>query len=130
MRAKARLALLAVVAAGAMGAVVPAPASAFVSYYNCTLKPVGQWCDGRANGSYDGLNSWDYNQGSYPGASGVVTVCERVWRPATGGVLGTPSCHMDFVQQYYGSVSCVCYEANVLQYSGGPHSINGYADSY
>jgi len=129
MRAKGRVALLAVLVAGVVGAVVPASASALISNYNCVLKPVGQWCDGRANGSFDGLHSWDYNQATYPGAPGVVTVCERVWRPSTGGVLGS-ACYPDFVWQYFGSVSCACYEANVSQYSGGPHSINGYADTY
>jgi hypothetical protein len=129
MRARARLALLAVVVVGAIGAVAPASATAFVGYYNCVLKPSNQWCDGRANGTYDGLHSWDWNEGWYPGAwDGSVTACERVWRPSTGGILGS-SCHVNYVDHYYGNVSCVCYEANVKQVSGGPHSINGYADA-
>ncbi|HYI99170.1 MAG TPA: hypothetical protein VEX36_05755 [Thermoleophilaceae bacterium] len=128
MRAKARFGLLALLILGAIGAFAPAQASAFVSYYDCVLKPSNQWCDGRANGSYDGLNSWDYNQGWYPGASGVVTACQRIWRPSTGGVLGS-SCGADFTFGYYGNVTCICYEAEVKQISGGNHSINGYADS-
>ena len=129
MRAKARLALFAVLAVGVLGAVVPASASAFAGYYNCVLKPSNQWCDGRANLSFDGLHSWDYNEGWYPGLwpSGI-TVCQRVYRPSTGGTLGS-SCGSDATAVYYGNVTCICYEAHVKQISGGPHSVNGEADA-
>lgn len=128
--AKARFALLAVLALGAVGALVPAQASAVVSYYDCVLKPVGDWCDGRANGSFDGLNSWDYNYGWYPGAwDGSVVICQQVYKPATGLPLAGGSCHENYADADYGNVQCVCYEAEVRQYSGGPHSVNGFADS-
>jgi hypothetical protein len=130
MRAKARLALLAVTIASAIAAVAPSSASAFVGFYNCTLKPSGQWCDGRANGTYDGLHSWDYNEGWYPGTwNNLVTACQRLWRPSTGVVLLGWSCSLNSTATYYGAQTCVCFEANVLQYSGGPHSINGEADA-
>ena len=107
---------------------VPASASALISYYNCVDKPSGLWCDGRANGSFDGLNSWDYNEGWNPG-SGSFTVCQQVYRPATGNSLAGSSCHTNFTAYYYGDVTCVCYEAEVMQTSGSQKSINGYADS-
>lgn len=130
MRARARLALFAVLVACALGGGAPTEATAFVGYYSCLLKPVGQWCDGRANGTYDGLHSWDYNEGWYPGPwDNTVTACQRVWRPSTGGVLAGSSCGLNATATYYGNVQCVCYEANVRQYSGGPHSIFGEADA-
>jgi hypothetical protein len=127
---KARSALLAALVVGALSALAPSSASAYVGTYNCVLKPVGQWCDGRANGTYDGQHSWDYNEGWYPGAwDGTVTACERVWKPSTGGVLAGGGCSLNWTSTYYGNVVCVCYDAEVRQYSGGPHSINGYADA-
>lgn len=127
--ARLGLALLIVVGACALSALAPASANAFVSYYNCVLKPSNQWCDGRANGSFDGLHSWDYNYGWYPGTwDDSVYVCERVWRPSTGFVLGD-SCSYNWTEHIYGNITCVCYEANVKQISGGPHSINGLADA-
>jgi len=116
-----------VLAATLLAVVLPAQASAWVSYYNCVNKPSGHWCDGRANGSYDGLASWDYNEGWNPGA-GAFGVCQRVWRPATGGLLGG-SCSTNWTGYYFGNVQCNCYEANVKQTSGSPKNINGYADS-
>lgn len=131
MEIRARLALLVVLATAATGTTMPSNANAVVSYYNCVLKPVGQWCDGRANGSYDGLNSWDYSEAAYPGAwNNTVTACEHVWRPATGNELGGGGwCAYNWIGHDYGDVQCVCYEAESRQYSGGPHSINGLADS-
>jgi hypothetical protein len=129
-RMRVRLTLLAtfVVAGGATA--VPAPAGAFVSYYDCYLKPSGQWCDGRANGTYDGTHSWDYNKGSYPGAwDGTVTACQRLYRPSNGTTLSGDSCGLNVSSNYYGNITCVCYDAEVRQYSGGPHSIDGYADA-
>jgi hypothetical protein len=130
-KARRRLALLGVVLASVVaGAVVPSQASAVLSYYNCVLKPVNQWCDGRANGSYDGQNSWDYNEGWYPGAwDNTVTACQRVWKPSSGGVLGGASCAFNVTWNDYGDVQCTCYDAEVKQQSGGPHSINGRANS-
>jgi hypothetical protein len=108
----------------------PTTSHAFVSYYNCVLKPAWQWCDGRANGSYDGQHSWDYNRGEYPGPwDGTVTACQRVWKPSSGNELAGASCRANYTWNYYGDVQCICYEAEVRQISGGPHSINGYADA-
>jgi hypothetical protein len=129
MRAKARFALAAVLAVSAIGAVAPSQANALISYYGCSLKPVGQWCDGRANGSYDGLHSWDYNEAWYPGTwDNTVTACQRVWRPSTGVVLIGWSCSLNSTAAYYGAQTCVCLEANAAQYSGGPHTIYGEAN--
>lgn len=125
---RARLALFSVVAACAVGCVAAPQASALVSYYNCTLKPVGEWCDGRANGSFDGLHSWNWNEAWYPGSPGVAYMCEHVWKPSTGNSLGS-SCYADWTGHYYGDVQCACYEAEGQQWSGGPHSINGYANT-
>lgn len=125
---RARLALLVVVAASCTAAIVPTSAGAFESYYNCVLKPPNQWCDGRANGSFDGLHSWDWNEAWYPGSSGVAYMCERVWKPSSGGILGS-SCYWDWTGHYYGNVQCACYEAEGLQNSGGNHSIEGHADA-
>jgi hypothetical protein len=128
-KARARLALFAVLAVGAVGAVAPTTASALISDYYCTQKPSNQWCDGRANGSFDGLHSWDFNEGWYSGPwDGTVYMCERVWRPATGGVLGS-SCGYNYTAHYYGSVSCACYEAEVLQLSSGSRNIQGRANT-
>jgi hypothetical protein len=129
-KARAQFALSAVVSAFALSAFAPAPATALISHYDCYLKPSNQWCDGRANGTYDGQNSWDFNQGWYPGAwDGTVTACQHVWKPSTGGVLTGSSCAVNFTQNDYGNVVCSCYDAEVLQISGGAHSVNGFADS-
>lgn len=127
LRLTVKVGLAAALAIGALAATAPA-ASAFISYYNCVLKPSGQWCDGKANGSFDGLNSWDYNEGWNPG-SGSFTVCQQVYRPATGNSLPGSNCGVNFTSYYYGNVTCVCYEAEVMQTSGSAKSINGYADS-
>ncbi|NLT07006.1 MAG: hypothetical protein GXY03_11945 [Solirubrobacterales bacterium] len=116
------------VAAIALALAVPSSASAAISYYNCVAKPSGQWCDGRANGSFDGLDSWDYNEGWNPGG-GSFNVCQQVYRPATGNSLAGSNCGTNFTSYYYGAVSCVCYEAEVKQTSGSAQNINGYADS-
>ncbi len=123
--------LLALLAFAALGAVAPTQANAFVSYYNCVLKPSNQWCDGRANGSFDGQHSWDYNYGEYPGAwNNTVYVCEHVWKPSSGNELGGGgTCAYNWTNKYYGDVQCACYEAEVKQISGGPHSVNGLADA-
>ena len=126
--ARMRRALLILAAAVALGIASPSSANAFVSYYNCVNKPHNQWCDGRANGSFDGLHSWDYNQASNPGG-GTVWVCQRVWKPASGNPLGPTTCDWNYAPWYYGNVQCACYEANVLQQSGGPASVNGFADA-
>lgn len=126
--AKARVALLALVTVSAVGALVPAQASALTSYYNCVNKPSHQWCDGRANGSYDGQHSWDYNEGWNPGG-GSFTVCQGVYKPSTGGWLSGISCGTNWTSHYYGDVTCACYDAEIHQQSGSPKSINGFADS-
>lgn len=126
--ARARLALLALSAAGVLGVFVPAQASAFTSYYNCVNKPSHQWCDGRANGSYDGQHSWDYNEAWNPGG-GSFTVCQGVYKPSTGNWLDYPTCFTNWISRYYGDVTCTCYDAEVQQQSGSPKSINGFADA-
>lgn len=126
--ARVKRTLLILVAAGVLGVVLPSSANAFVSYYNCVNKPHDQWCDGRANGSFDGLHSWDWNQASNPGGGSIV-VCQRVWKPSTGGVLGTSTCDWNYSPWYYGNVTCACYEANVKQQSGVAASVNGFADA-
>src|SRR6476469_8448661 len=114
---KKRTVLLALLAVLAVGTILPTQANAFTSNYNCVLKPVGQWCDGRANGSYDGQHSWDYNYGWYPGAwDGTVLMCEHVWKPSSGNELaGGGFCTYDHVDHYYGNVQCACYDAEVRQ---------------
>jgi hypothetical protein len=130
MRAKARNALFAVLATCAIGGAFPAVADAYEAYYYCSFKPVGLWCDGQANGSYPGLHSWDYHYGWYPGTwDNTVTVCQRVFRPSTGYVLPGSSCGLNATAADYGTQTCICLEANVRQYSLGPHTIWGYADA-
>lgn len=126
--ARVRIALLALVTVGAVGILVPAQASALTSYYNCVNKPSNQWCDGRANGSYDGQHSWDYNEGWNPGG-GSFTVCQGVYKPSTGGWLSGLSCNTNWTATYYGAVTCACYDAEIQQQSGASKSINGFADA-
>jgi len=122
---RVRLVLLALVVVGAAGTFVPAPANAFVSYYSCYDKPPYQWCDGRANGTYDGLHSWDYNQAWAAG----INVCQAVYKPSTGNVLDGHGCAMEWTTNDYGSVQCVCYEAQIAQTSPYSRTINGFADA-
>lgn len=126
-----RVLLLGVIVVGlALGAWAPPRADAAISYYNCTLKPTWQWCDGKANGSFDGVNSWDYNQGSYDGPwDNSVTMCQQVIKPSTGQYLSGHSCGLNITIGIYGHVVCACYEAEILQISSGPRSISGFADS-
>lgn len=127
--ARARLALLALACCMAVGVLVPAQASALISYYNCVNKPASQWCDGRANGSFDGLHSWDYNEAYNPGGGSFV-VCERLYKPSTDTWLGvSPACSGNFVGRYYGNQTCACLEANIYHQAIGPKSINGFADT-
>ena len=121
--------LSAALCAFALCAVAMAPAAgAAVTYYNCVNKPPFAWCDGKANGSFDGLGSWDYNEAWNPG-SGTFPVCERVYRPATGGVLNGWGCAHNWIAHYYGDVQCNCYEAHARHEAGGNRNVNGYADS-
>jgi hypothetical protein len=126
--ARARLALLVLLVVTVVGILVPAQASALTSFYNCVNKPSHVWCDGKANGSYDGLHSWDYNEAWNPGG-GSFTVCQGLYRPATGVWLSGISCDTNWTSTYYGSITCACYEANIHQQSGSPQSINGFADT-
>ncbi len=128
--ARARLALLGVLAFCALGAAAATPAGAFVGYYNCVSKPSNQWCDGRANGTYDGQHSWDYNEGWYPGTwNNTVTACQRVYRPSNGTQLSGASCSYNYTATDYGNQTCICFDAEVKQISAGNHSINGMADA-
>ncbi len=126
-RARAKLALLVLVGCGLVGVLIPAQASALESYYNCVNKPSGQWCDGRANGSFDGQHSWDYNQAWDP--LGSATVCQGVYKPSNGTWLSSVSCGGGWVGRYYGAQTCACLEAKAQQQSGSPRSVNGYADA-
>jgi hypothetical protein len=126
--ARVRVAVLALIVVGAVGIVVPTQASALSSYYNCVNKPNLEWCDGRANGTYDGQHSWDYNEGWHPGG-GSFYVCQGIYKPSTGGWLDGHSCGLDGVSHYYGNVMCACYDAKVAQTSGSAQSINGFADA-
>jgi hypothetical protein len=126
--ARARLAVLALCAVGAVGIVAPTQATAFVSYYNCVNKPSLEWCDGRANGSYDGEHSWDYNSGSNPGG-GSFYVCQGVYHPSSATWLSGHGCAINWTSHYYGNVQCACYDAEVAQTSGSNQSINGFADA-
>lgn len=125
---RVRAALAALLAAAVVGIAVPAQADAFVSYYDCVNKASGAWCDGRANSSYDGQHSWDYNQGWNPGG-GTIEICQRVYKPSSGGTLTGDGCGWNNVSHVYGNVTCICYDAEVLQASGGPASVNGFADA-
>ena len=127
-RLRVRLALAALVVVGGVGIVVPAQADAFVSYYDCVNKASGAWCDGRANGSYDGQHSWDYNQGWNPGG-GTIWICQRVYHPSSGTSLAGQGCAYNWTSHLYGNVQCVCYDAEVQQSSGGAASVNGFADA-
>jgi hypothetical protein len=126
--ARARFALLAAVGVGAASALAPASAGAFASYYNCVNKASGQWCDGRANGSYDGQHSWDWNQATHP-YGWPVDVCQRLINPSTGYVPAGTGCAEDYAHNYYGDVTCVCYDAEVRHLGSGPASVNGFADA-
>ena len=125
--ARARLALLGVLAFCACGAASAAPASAFTSYYNCVLKPTYTWCDGQANGSYDGQATYDYNEAWYPGTwDGTVTACQVLVHTPTNNTLVGASCAGNWTATDYGA-NYTMVEADVLQISGGNHSINGMA---
>lgn len=124
----ARRALVALAAVSFAGIFAPAQASALVSYYNCVNKPVLEWCDGRANGSFDGLHSWDYNQASNPGGSSLI-VCQGVYKPSTGIWLVEETCFWDYISRDYGNQSCACLEANVRHKGPGSRSVNGFADT-
>lgn len=116
--------------AGALSAALPAATLAYDSYYSCTLKPVGVWCDGRANGTYDGQHSYDYNAGWYSGPwDNTVTACQRLYRPSTGATRSGSSCGLNYSENYYGPTSCICYDAEARQYSGGPHSVEGHGQA-
>jgi hypothetical protein len=125
--ARARLALLGVLALSALGAASASPAEALDSYYNCVLKPSNSWCDGQANGSYDGQYSYDYNEAWYPGAwDGTVTACQRLIRTSDSFVLTGSSCAANTSYSNY-TGNTITVEANIKQISGGDHSINGHA---
>jgi hypothetical protein len=124
---RGQLALVVAVVTTVAALFAPGTAAALDGYYNCVLKPAGQWCDGRANGTYDGVHSWDSSEAWYPGVwDNTVTACERLYKPSNGTTLGS-SCAANYVFHNYISVTCVCYEAHAMQVSGGAHSINGHA---
>lgn len=127
-RLRVTLALLTFAVVAVVGAAAPARSDALVSYYSCTNKPSGVWCDGRANGSFDGLHSWDYNQGYAPGAT---STCQGLYKPSTGiWLVGTSCTPGNLASNYYNPQSCACLEANIAQNSSGNLTINGFADTY
>lgn len=130
-RLPARLALAAVTAVAATAALAPAQAGAqYISFYNCTSKPVGLWCDGRANSSFDGIHSWDSNIAYFDGSwDSTVIMCEHLWRPATSTERAGATCAYNWTSNVYGDVACICYEAEVRQYSSGNRNISGEADA-
>lgn len=125
----AQRALIPLIAVGFAGLLAPAQASALASNFNCVNKPSHQWCDGRANGSFDGLHSWSYADAWNPGGSSII-VCQGLYRPSTGNFLFGSTCGWDIAAYDYPAQSCGCLEANAQQQSGGPRSINGYADTW
>lgn len=124
---RARVALCAALVACAAGAVAPSQASALFSNYSCAAKAPAQWCDGRANGSFDGLHSWNYNRGYL--ASGWTTLCEHIWQPANGFEYPNGCAIGNSVSHYYGDVGCACYEAEVKHYYTSALNIYGQADT-
>src|ERR1700754_2375216 len=120
-----RFTVFASVLVGAVAIALPAQAGAFVSYYNCVNKPHDQWCDGRANGSFDGLHSWDWNEGWTP--DGAIGVCVGSYRPGNGTWLASACDANNWIGRIYGNVTCACYEAQVKQQTGGARSVNGFA---
>ena len=127
-QARVRLVLIALAALSLAGVAVPAQAGANFTFFSCTDQASGSWCDGRANGSYDGEDSWDYVEG-WDVSVNSVEVCQRVYKPSTGNWIVGTSCDDDWVNHYYGNVVCVCYDAQVRQLNGSPYTINGFADS-
>jgi hypothetical protein len=122
-----RAAFAALIGALALCLATASASGAAETYYYCSLKPSNVWCDGRANGTFDGLGSWDAQEAWYPGTwDGSVTACERLYRPSTGQVWGGV-CRANYVYTYYGANTCACWEANAKQVSGGPHTIYGHA---
>jgi hypothetical protein len=127
-RVRVSLALLAFAVVVVVGAAAPARSDALVSYYSCSNKPPGSWCDGRANGTFDGLHSWDYNQGYAPGAP---SACQGLYKPSTGIWLTGSGCEPDdLATNYYNPQSCACLEANIAHYAAGNMTITGFADTY
>lgn len=126
-RVRVSLALLTFAVVAVVGAAAPARSDALVSYYSCSNKPPGDWCDGRANGTFDGLHSWDYNQGYAPGT----TACQGLYKPSTGSWLVGTACDPDgLATNYYNPQSCACLEANIAHHAAGNMTINGFADTY
>jgi hypothetical protein len=126
-----RLLLALVLAGTAMMLSASSAAAVFDGYFNCTLQPVGAWCTGQANGTYDGLHSWDFHEGWYPGPwDNSVTACQRLYKPSTSSTLTGSSCTPNYASNVYGTQTCICLRAEVRQYSGGLHSINGHAVAY
>jgi hypothetical protein len=127
--ARARLALLALGFACAVAITIPAQASAVLSFYNCVSQTAYVWCDGRANSTYDGENSWDWNEVWDPDPVGTLRVCQRVFKPSTGVFLAGDSCANDSSANDYGNVTCVCYDAQITHEGAGLRAVNGFADS-
>jgi hypothetical protein len=126
---RARFAALAILASVAATAAVPAFAEAAVTYFSCTNKPPGAWCDGRANSSFDGLNNWQYAWAADPDFADLI-VCEGLFNTSTGAFLPTPTCAKNFTSQNYANQTCGCIEANVIHWSTvGNEAINGFADT-
>jgi hypothetical protein len=127
---RARFALLAAMAAAFLAAMVPALAEAAPSYYNCASKPPWALCDGRANGTFDGIDDYDYNRATYTGG-GAVIVCQGLLHHSSSTWLPMPNCSSgsnNYIDYYYGNITCVCYEANVSHATDGNYTLYGFAD--
>jgi hypothetical protein len=127
--ASVRSLLLSVVIAVAWMAMAGPASATVISYYDCVNKPEWVWCDGRANSSFDGLHSWDYNKASDPAQAGVI-VCQGLYKPSTDTWVDGHSCAQNNAMFPYPLQSCACLEANILQQGPGPRSVVGFAHAY
>jgi hypothetical protein len=109
-----------VVLVGLIGAALalPASAGAYGGWYCGSLKGSGNWC-----GWPDGAHTWEYNAAYYTG-NPPIWVCQRLWDPTNSSPYGN-TCG-------YGSTNRIYYPnrtwgAHVSQWSGGNHTVWGYA---
>jgi hypothetical protein len=114
----------------AVVAVLAVPSTASATHYDVwycgTLKAPEHWC---GQPPYTGGHSWDQNTGYYFG-SGNLYMCQRVYHPVFNAPLPGYSCgYPNYVSNYYGNVTCACYEAHVMQISGHNHTIWGFAEA-
>jgi hypothetical protein len=95
-------------------------AHAFANSYCGALIYPGTWCGDGSNHTYD------YNRAQYTG-DGSVYVCERLLIADTASERTPPSCGYNYVARLYGPYPWLT-EAEVTHlFSGGRHTIYGYA---